>query len=191
MREEFEKKLKRSETEPQLVVTKTTARESSKLTFWVFESGHLTATTMDDLSVREEADGTVTGILRCSNRWSSKCKFTARVRFTRQLQDFTEKNKLKSENWVIESIGNHSHAQIDPIGRVSLAKSKGALNCCNYSINCALKKVFNSHINKLAGKRENAVESAREMVLDGEKWTIDQVAGTFNMRNAKRSRRKI
>ena len=191
MREEFQKKLKKSlDGGPQLIVTKTSTRESTKLTFWLCIAGALTATTMDDLSFHEEKDGKLSGILRCNNRWAKKCKFTARVRFLKTKSELTERNKMKSENWLIETIGK-DHVFIDPIGRVSLQKAKNSKQCCNYDVNCALKKIFHSEVKKLTGKRDDPVQDARQMVMDDENWSKDEVTNTFNMKNAKRQRRKI
>ena len=197
MREEFEKKLKKSKENPEtpeLVVTKSTTRESSQLTFWLFIDGNLTPCYMDEPSVKVDDNGQVSGIVRCSNRFNKAiqgCKFAIRLLFRGPIHEFTENNKMKSENWDFGPFGVHGHKLIDAVGRETLAKTKKSKKCCNYSIGTALKKVFHSHLCKLTGKRDNPAEDARNLVLNGESWSVEKIAETFDMRSAKRNRRRI
>ena len=198
MREIFEKKLKKSREnpdKPELIVTKTTTRESNQLNYWLIINGVITKNVLDQSSVREDENGKVSGIVRCSNRFNKalpkpQCAFKSRLVFQGSIKDFTEINMLQSENWTIEAL-DPKHKLIDPIGRESLAKTKTNKKCCNFSVDGALKTVFNSNVNKLTGKRDNPCDEARNLVMGGERWNTEQVSKVFNMKNAKRCKRRI
>ena len=193
MKRKFEENLEISRHNPEsfpLMITDTTTRESKSLNYWLFLSGALFSMYMAPDSFAVSENGVIDGILRCNNR-NNGCNFRCRCRFTRPSSEYNDETRRKSENWKVELMPGPDHSDVHAVGRTTLAKTSSALKCCNYSIPTALKKIYNSINNKLVGKTSDPTQEAKSKLIGTESWTNSEVASVINMRNAKRSKRKI